>query len=828
MKIKSMFLYLLAIGMSVARADATVIYVDASHTTGPQNGGDWANAFATLQPGINAASAGDTVWVAQGNYNPPNILVPFAMKEGVKIFGGFLNTHTSFSQRNFLTNVTRLQNNAAKVMYNHTALTHAAVLDGFTVTGGGNTANGGAIANDNCSPVFRNCRITSNVAGSGGGMANNASTGQICAPLIDGCIFDNNTASIGGGAISNTNCTPVISNCSFINNTRSMNVNFIAAGGAIYSYGSTVVISGCTFTGNTANGGTTQPMGGAIYNSNSQIILTNSSFTSNRATSPPGMNIDRGYGGAIYSYASGMQIADCSFITNGANSAGGAIYINASDADSAVTIDNCSFTGNTIVSPFTYIPRLGAGIYIGNAGPTRVTGCTFTGNNVPSEGMGGGIYIDAASPYLERNTFTANKAQYGGGIFNASATPEIRNSIFTNDTATHSGGAIFDSLSSPLLVNCLMYANVADSFGGAYYNHGSAGRMINTTLSQNTAFAGGAQYNVQLSAPRLLNSVVRDNTPGISNDAGSAPVAYYSLVQGYPADAAHHNIAGTADPLFSNAAAGDFTLQAGSPCINAGNNDSVPDFTVLDLAGHARIFAGTVDMGPYEVPLPPEVTLGSDVTICAGSSIILDAGNPGASYTWSNSDTTRTLTVTTAGAYSVTVTDSMGTDSDTINVSISALPVVNLGNDVTLEVGQTLTLDAGNPGATYLWSTGAVTQTIMVTSSGTYSVVVTNAAQCRGGDTITVSFTTGIAALAIQPPLYSVSPNPARNMVMLDVKDDKLLHTRVLLTDLAGRVLQVLDIEKRQQPISLADLAPGIYLLKPEGAAAIRIVKEQE
>jgi len=131
------FVCLLTVGISAKNADATIIYVDATHTAAPQNGGSWAGAFSSFQAGVNAASAGDTVWVAQGNYNPANPLTPFAMKEGVKIYGGFLNTHTSFSQRNFTTYISRLQN-SQKVMYNGTSagLTQAAVLDGFTLSGG--------------------------------------------------------------------------------------------------------------------------------------------------------------------------------------------------------------------------------------------------------------------------------------------------------------------------------------------------------------------------------------------------------------------------------------------------------------------------------------------------------------------------------------------------------------------------------------------------------------------------------------------------------------------------------------------------------------------
>ncbi len=52
---------------------------------------------------------------------------------------------------------------------------------------------------------------------------------------------------------------------------------------------------------------------------------------------------------------------------------------------------------------------------------------------------------------------------------------------------------------------------------------------------------------------------------------------------------------------------------------------------------------------------------------------------------------------------------------------------VNIGTDTVLCPGDSVTLNAGNPGMTYLWSTGATTQTIIAKTAGTYTVTVRNA-----------------------------------------------------------------------------------------------------
>jgi len=63
---------------------------------------------------------------------------------------------------------------------------------------------------------------------------------------------------------------------------------------------------------------------------------------------------------------------------------------------------------------------------------------------------------------------------------------------------------------------------------------------------------------------------------------------------------------------------------------------------------------------------------------------------------------------------------------------------VNLGNDLNV-CGNAVTLDAGYPGAQFLWNTGATTQRIVATSSGTYAVSVTINGQ-TASDTVQVTF----------------------------------------------------------------------------------------
>lgn len=136
----------------------------------------------------------------------------------------------------------------------------------------------------------------------------------------------------------------------------------------------------------------------------------------------------------------------------------------------------------------------------------------------------------------------------------------------------------------------------------------------------------------------------------------------------------------------------------------------------------------------------PTVALGPDATFCGG--VTLDAGNPGATFMWSDMSTTQTIMATTSGTYSVVVTASNGcSSSDAITVTINTPPVAALGSDIT-QCGGTATLDPQVAGATYLWSDASTNQTLVASASGVYSVTVTDANGCTDSDTISVTINT--------------------------------------------------------------------------------------
>lgn len=149
------------------------------------------------------------------------------------------------------------------------------------------------------------------------------------------------------------------------------------------------------------------------------------------------------------------------------------------------------------------------------------------------------------------------------------------------------------------------------------------------------------------------------------------------------------------------------------------------------------------------------VVLPTDTAFCAGDSIWLDAGNAGASFSWSNGTGNQSLVVQSGGNYGVTVTGTQCIDSAMVNVIEDTIPTVFLGNDTTFCEPTNWILDGGNPGSSFLWSTNDNSQQIMVNQPGTYLVEVTNLAGCSNSDTILLDFLENTSALGSDTSLCS-------------------------------------------------------------------------
>lgn len=140
---------------------------------------------------------------------------------------------------------------------------------------------------------------------------------------------------------------------------------------------------------------------------------------------------------------------------------------------------------------------------------------------------------------------------------------------------------------------------------------------------------------------------------------------------------------------------------------------------------------------------PPVVTITGDTVICPNDFITLKASLGFSTYLWSTSAATDSINVFVPGQYRVTVTDVNGCKgSDTVITTAGVYPVATITGTLLFCPGDSTTLDAGAGFTSYLWSTGATSDTIVVTTAGSFSVTVTNADGCEASTGQTTSLHT--------------------------------------------------------------------------------------
>lgn len=159
----------------------------------------------------------------------------------------------------------------------------------------------------------------------------------------------------------------------------------------------------------------------------------------------------------------------------------------------------------------------------------------------------------------------------------------------------------------------------------------------------------------------------------------------------------------------------------------------VTDSIVVFLAGAYFVTAfndcGSDTSSAVDITVisPPVASLfpGDSASFCQGDSVTLTASG-GNSYSWSTGSNSPSIAVQAAGTYDVTVSNTCGSGSGSIVVSVRPLPAAAISSDTTgICEGDSVLLTASG-GELYEWSTGDSSQAIYATQQGNYTVTISN------------------------------------------------------------------------------------------------------
>jgi parallel beta-helix repeat protein len=382
----------------------------------------------TIQAGINAAQAADTVLVACGTYYEHDI----EMKSGVCLMSATSDPACVTIDA---------ENQGSCILCD--GVDDYASITGFTLTHGRSAWGGGIYGVASAVPI-RNCRFVYNSASASGG-------GGVywCEGVVDiaGCLFEDNTAVEGawqgGGGLALRQVSGTVARCTFRNNWAG-----VAGGGMACWNQVSATIDSCTFFENTA----------------SDLVFS------------------EGYGGGVYcENEASPAFWNCTFYGNTAGNSGGGVYI---EDDSSPSFSGCTFEGNHSdwggggyiehCSSLWFVDcwfhdnsaRDGGGFYAYETTSLTFTQVIFQENSV-SEG-GGGLTCDFGTTVSTGDcTFDRNVAAWGGGV--AVYVGELTMdgcTVASNDTTDVGAedGAVYIWAGSAQLNNCVVAFNTT---GGA-------------------------------------------------------------------------------------------------------------------------------------------------------------------------------------------------------------------------------------------------------------------------------------------------------------------------------------------------------------------------
>ena len=314
--------YAAGVEISATRRSGKTIFVNAT-ASGANDGTSWSNAFSDLRSvlfessenKVAVADAGDQIVVAAGVYKPAisDRTISFKLVSNVKVYGGFVGTEHSLSQRNWRMNKSILSGD----------------LDSNDVDSSGGVDADGIIENADYIKGTEMEDATSMMTVVTNKNSKSVVTGVASATLDGFTITAGQSDAIGGG-MHHIGDNLTLSNITFSGNAAS-------AGSGIYIDGDNLKLSNVIFSGNRAAG----IGGGLFYNSlGKSLTLSNVIFSGNRAT---------GGGGLYFERTNHVTLSNVIFSDNMSTGIGGAVNIGAANSADAsnIFLINVIMWGNT-------------------------------------------------------------------------------------------------------------------------------------------------------------------------------------------------------------------------------------------------------------------------------------------------------------------------------------------------------------------------------------------------------------------------------------------------------------------------------------------------
>ncbi len=466
-------------------------------------------------------------------------------------------------------------------------------LSGFTITGGAGLVFGGGIQASDSVVAIEGNAIEGNLVegttfgGIGGGIGTYDVDGVIAGNAITG-----NTAGHGGGVGVQFGDLEISGNT--ISDNAATSLSEDAWAGNPGGGGGVFILGDADLLGNLIEGNRSAQHGGGFYLVQAEGEVADNAVSANTCDND-------GAGGYVGLYTG--ELHDNTFEGNTAGDDAGGLRVWVG----AARIEGNTFENNVSGDD-------GGGIKLSHMGNT-LSGNRFAGNTAAD--AGGGVELDNDATVVTDCTFEGNAAARGGGLhtWDAEDAVILEDLAFSGNTATSCGGAV-EIDADPLGVAATRIEMTGNSaawggglcvYGGSVYSFHNAIFAANTASSAYSALPppdaegelvnavawGGedpqAALRVASDAPLdVVNAIIADNAGDAARGRGIA-VSWSDLWNndGEIRGGTEGEGVIRADPLLVDPEGGDFGLDAGSPCVDAGDPDILDtDGTRSDMGAH--------------------------------------------------------------------------------------------------------------------------------------------------------------------------------------------------------------------------------------------------
>ena len=456
-------------------------------------------------------------------------------------------------------------------------------------------------------------------------------------------------------------------------------------------------------------------------------------------------------------------------------------------------------TSQVIVTPAPTVSINNATICAGSSGTLTATPSTTGGTYLWSTGASTQqITVNPAVTTTYSVTYTAAGCSpvTAAGIVTVNSTPTVTSS---NQTICSGNTATLQAAGTPT--------------GGTYaWSNGGTGSSITVTPTATTTYT--VTYTVN-GCSATQPSIVTVNQLPIVTTTNSTICAGGTAT-----------LSATANPP-----GGVFTWSTGA----TGNSISVSPTTTTNYTVSYSVNGcnSTPVTAQVVINQPPTVSVNS-VTICEGNTATLTATPSaiGGTYLWSTNGNTASITVSPVSTTNYTVTYTISGCSPAIatgTVTTLTSPLVNLGADTTIctvDFPYTLTASVTGTNNQFTWNTGDQTQSITITTGGTYTVNVTNSSGCSASDVVQIISDPCASIDHLDEMDVKLYPNPSADLVSIE-SNQKIEN--IFIYDSNGKLIYTISPSKNSATIDISKWVTGVYQVKIDVITSVvweRLIKD--